>query len=296
MATDPISHKLKFSECRRWTKTAISYPNMLSLSNHSAFITGSTQGIGLSIAKSLTKAGANTCLHGLEDGQVAEEAVATIAAIGKAAPNFISGDLSSNFSECVDHVFNGVIAANPQIDLLVNNAGTFIDQPFLEMDFETFDKTMRLNVYSYFFLTQKFARYWVEQGIAGRVLMIGSINGPLAEPDHAAYDTSKGAVEMMAKTLCVSLARYRIRVNGLAPGLFETPLTSKALQESVLKQWMELHTPNQTIPGPEVCGEAAVFLLSDEAWHVNGQMLLIDGGMSVWQQPDPPESFSGLKS
>jgi NAD(P)-dependent dehydrogenase (short-subunit alcohol dehydrogenase family) len=296
MATIPISHKLKFSACGRWTKTTQTYSPMLSLSNHSAFITGSTQGIGLSIAKSLSKAGASICLHGLEDRRVAEEAIATIAEIAQTAPNFISADLSANVSECVDHVFNRAIAANPRIDLLVNNAGTFIDRPFLEMDFETFDKTMKLNVYAYFFLTQKFARYWVDQGILGRVLMIGSINGRLAEPDHAAYDTSKGAVEMIVKTLCVSLAPYKIRVNGLAPGLFETPLTSSALQDSNLKQWMELHTPNQTIPGPEVCGEAAVFLLSDEAWHVNGQMLLVDGGMSIWQQPDPPESLPRLES
>lgn len=261
---------------------------MLSLSNHSALITGSTQGIGLAIAKSLSKADSKICLHGLEDGHVANQAMGTIKERCGAEPNFVAGDLASANIDCVEELFQKVIAANPDIDLLVNNAGTFIDQPFLEMDFETFDKTMRLNVYSYFFLTQKFARYWVERGVAGRVLMVGSINGRLAEPDHAAYDTSKGAVEMMVKTLCVSLAPHRIRVNGIAPGLFETPLTSRALQDSKLRDWMKLHTPNQMVPGPEVCGEAAVFLLSDEAWHINGQMLLVDGGMSIWQQPDPP--------
>ena len=137
-------------------------------------------------------------------------------------------------------------------------------------------------------MTQKFARYWVEHGIQGRVLLIGSINGRLAEADHAAYDTSKGAIEMMVKTLCVSLALHQIRVNGLAPGLFETPLTAAALADRKLMDWMKLHTPNGQVPGPEACGEAAVYLLSDEAWHVNGQMLLVDGGMSAWQQPDPP--------
>ena len=92
-----------------------------------------------------------------------------------------------------NEVFVRATTANPEIDLLVNNAGTYIDRPFLEMDFDTFDRTMKLNVYSYFFMSQAFAKRWVAQKTGGRILLIGSINGRLAEPDHAAYDTSKGA-------------------------------------------------------------------------------------------------------
>jgi NAD(P)-dependent dehydrogenase (short-subunit alcohol dehydrogenase family) len=147
---------------------------------------------------------------------------------------------------------------------------------------------MRLNVYAPFFLTQRFARRWVENKVAGRVLMIGSINGRLAETAHTAYDTSKGAIEMMVKTLCVELARHGIRVNGLAPGLFRTPLTAPVLDDPEVLRWMQLHTPNGQVPHPEVAGEAAVYLVSDAARHVCGQMLLVDGGMSAWQQPDPP--------
>lgn len=264
---------------------------MTSLANHSAFVTGSSQGIGLAIANSLADAGARVCLHGLEYDSRAEEAVEQVTARNEHLVDYIPGDLSGAGIEGIERVFQKAVDENPDIDLLVNNAGTFMDQPFLEMDYETFDRTMHLNVYSYFFLTQLFARHWVNHGVEGRVLMVGSINGRLAEPGHAAYDTSKGAVEMMVKTLCVSLAPHRIRVNGLAPGLFETPLTSQALEDPVHRKWMEFHTPNRTIPGPEVCGEAAVFLLGDQARHVNGQMLLIDGGMSAWQQPDPPTDF-----
>ena len=119
-------------------------------------------------------------------------------------------------------------------------------------------------------------------------MLTGSINGVLAEPDHTAYDASKGAVEMLVKSLCVSLAPHGIRVNGLAPGLVETPLTAPALADPAARRWMELHTPNGQVPGAAACGGAAVFLVSDEAEHVQGHMLRIDGGMSAWQQPDPP--------
>lgn len=263
---------------------------MIDLQGHTAFVTGSSQGIGAAIAVGLAKAGANLVLHGLAEDASAVETLRKCRDCGVDAV-FVDGDLIGNTDDAVEGVFERAIAADPRIDLLVNNAGTYIDNDFLEMPFEVFDRTMKLNVYSYFFMTQKFARHWVRSQVNGRVLMIGSINGRLAEPTHAAYDTSKGAVEMMVRTLCVSLAPHHIRVNGLAPGLFRTPLTAAALDDGRLREWMELHTPSGVVPGPEVCAEAAVYLLSDAATHVTGQMLLVDGGMSAWQQPDPPPSL-----
>jgi len=184
------------------------------------------------------------------------------------------------------------MAALPGIDVLVNNAGTYIDKPFLEMDWETYDRTMRLNVATAYFLTQRFARHWIANEVAGRVLMIGSINGRLAEPTHSCYDTSKGAIDAMVRSLCVSLAPHNIRVNGLAPGLVRTPLTSIIDRDERFRRWMELHTPSGQVPHSDVCGSGAVYLCSDDAWHVHGQMLLIDGGMSAWQQPDMPEDWA----
>ncbi|MFG0265361.1 MAG: SDR family NAD(P)-dependent oxidoreductase, partial [Rhodopirellula sp. JB055] len=116
----------------------------------------------------------------------------------------------------------------------------------------------------------------------------GSINGFLAEPDHTAYDTSKGAVAAMVRSLCVSLAPHRIRVNSMAPGLVRTQLTDVVNHDTSIESWMQLHTPNGQIPSPDACVGAAIFLLSDVAEHVHGQTLLVDGGMSAWQQPDLP--------
>lgn len=262
---------------------------MIDLKGHSALITGATQGVGQAIAIAFAKAGANLVLHGLHQDESAEETVRACQNCGVDV-SLVTGDLAGDTQSCVEHVFQSAISANDQISILVNNAGTYIDKPFLEMDHETFEKTMRLNVYSYYFLTQKFSQKWVAESTNGRVLMVGSINAKLAEDVHTAYDTSKGAVESMVKTLCVSLAPKNIRVNGIAPGLFYTPLTAPALDNADFKQWMELHTPNQTVPTPDVCGEGAVYLVSDAAQHVHGHMLMVDGGMSIWQQPDPPSN------
>jgi NAD(P)-dependent dehydrogenase (short-subunit alcohol dehydrogenase family) len=263
---------------------------MIDLKGHSALVTGSTKGVGRSIVEAFAAAGANVLVHGRTRDVTAEEVLAKCRQRGVRA-EFVTADLMGETIAVTERLFADALDAMPEIVILVNNAGTYIDKPFLEMDWATYERTMRLNVAAPYFLTQRFARHWVEQGVAGRVLMIGSINGRLAEPTHSCYDTSKGAVDAMVRSLCVSLAPHGIRVNGLAPGLVRTPLTSIIDRDERFRRWMELHTPSGQVPHSDVCGSGAVYLCSDDAWHVHGQMLLVDGGMSAWQQPDMPDNW-----
>ncbi|NND97395.1 MAG: SDR family oxidoreductase [Pirellulaceae bacterium] len=253
-------------------------------------VTGGTQGVGAAIAVALAKAGSDVLLVGLADDKHAQQTLAQCRSLG-VQTDLVTTDLSKPPAEFLPELIQQADEKLPGIDLLVNNAGTYIDKPFLEMDFDRYLTTIHLNVTSGYFLTQAMARRWIDSQTAGRVLFTGSINGFLAEPDHTAYDTSKGAVAAMVKSLCVSLAPHQIRVNAMAPGLVRTPLTDVLNQNAKLDQWMKLHTPNGQVPGPEVCGGAAVFLLSDAASHIHGQTLLVDGGMSIWQQPDPPPDW-----
>ena len=264
---------------------------MIHLRGHAALITGSTKGVGRSIAEAFAAAGADVVLHGRRAGAEADEVVRGCRERGVRA-EFIASDLAGPTAQTVDETFAAALRVLPTIDILVNNAGTYIDKPFLEMDADTYDHTLRLNVAAPYFLTQRFARHWIERGVAGRVLLIGSINGRLAEPTHTCYDSSKGAIEAMVRSLCVALAPHRIRVNGLAPGLVRTPLTSVIDRDPHFARWMELHTHNGQVPHSDVCGGGAVYLVSDFAEHVHGQMLLVDGGMSAWQQPDMPPHWT----
>lgn len=267
--------------------------SVFRLDGRTALITGGTQGVGAAIAEALAQSGCDIVLHGLRDDDASRATKGICERFGRKV-NLICGDLAGPTAECVQSLYEQAMAVSNDISILVNNAGTFIDKPFLEMDLATYERTMRLNVASGYFLTQAFARDWVKRKIAGRVLFTGSINGELAEPDHTAYDASKGAVRTLVRSLCVSLAPHNIRVNAIAPGLVVTPLTAPVLStDPEAMEWMKLHTPNRQVPGPEVCGAAAVFLLSDEAHHVHGQTLLVDGGMSVWQQPDLPANLRG---
>lgn len=253
---------------------------MIDLKGHKALVTGSSSGVGRAIALAFADAGADVLVHGLDGDEQGMAVVGQCRKLGVKS-EWIAGDLTKG----VDWLFDAAQRLMPGMDILANNAGWFRDVDYLKMTVERFDQTFNLNVKAPYFLTQRFANQWIERNIKGRVLMTGSINGRLAEEGSTAYDTSKGAIEMMVKTLAVALAKHGIRVNGIAPGLVRTAATQWLDQRPEVAKWIAHHTPNGQIPDASVCGPAAVYLCSDSANHVTGQMLLIDGGMSAWQQP-----------
>ncbi len=266
----------------------------MKLTGHTALVTGGTQGVGAAIALSLARAGANLVLHGLKEDELALATLEQCRAQGvRVTP--IYSNLWQPLETILREVAQRSIAIEPALSLLVNNAGVFIDKPFLEMDEATFARTFDLNVKVGYFLTQFFSTHWIDRNVSGRVLFTGSINGLLAECDHTAYDASKAAVSSLVRSLCVALAPRGIRVNAIAPGLVRTPLTDQVLsQDEDTLRWMRLHTPNGIVPAASVCGPMAAFLLSDDAEHIHGQTIFIDGGMSAWQQPDLPANLRGL--
>lgn len=263
----------------------------IDLQGKKAFVTGSTQGVGAAIAIALAQAGATLILNGLREDAASE---ATLKRCRELSPEstLICFDLSAGISEIQSQLFKPLIKSHPDTSIFVSNAGIYIDSPFLQGDEANFDRTMHINVKVGYFLTQWFAKHWVENNQRGRVLFTGSINGLLAEADHTAYDTSKGAVSAMVRSLCVALAPHDIRVNAIAPGLVRTPLTNQVLSnDPTALDWMRLHTPNGQVPEASVCGPMAAFLVSDLASHMHGQTVYIDGGMNAWQQPDVPPEY-----
>ncbi|MDM4018494.1 SDR family NAD(P)-dependent oxidoreductase [Roseiconus lacunae] len=263
---------------------------MNSLKGRHALISGGTRGIGSEIAVAVANAGADVLLIGLADDAHAQATLERCRAANVRA-ELLCCDLSRSPETYINELAGEVVKRMPEVDLLVNNAGTYLDVSYFEMDFDRYIKTMHLNVSAGYFLTQAITKRWVDSGIAGRVVFTGSINGILSEPNHTAYDTSKGAVAAMVRSLCVTLAPHDIRVNAMAPGLVHTPLTGPAIDSNNLRRWMELHTPNGKVPPADVCADTVVFLLSDAARHIHGQTIYVDGGMSVWQQPDAPGTF-----
>lgn len=240
-----------------------------SLEGHRALITGSSQGIGLAIGHGLHEAGATVVHHGLQEKP---------DGLPEGA-GYVKADLLDSEGAQL------LMDAAGDVDILVCNAGSFFDLPVLEMTRELWDKTMALNVTATFFLAQAFARQCVARGVAGSIVITSSTNGFQAEADSCAYDASKGALVMLTRTLAVSLAPMKIRVNGIAPGLIRTPLTSTWMEPRA--QDLLRHYEQKILLGevgrPEDCAGAVVYLCSQAGRYVTGEIIVIDGGLTVGQ-------------
>lgn len=258
---------------------------------HAALVTGATGGIGAALAEGCAAAGAGVVVHGRSATET-ESVLANCRRHGGRV-SFVAADFFGDLSQTAPALVEEALAAEPGIDMVITSAGGCIHYgPVTDMTFEQYDQVMKLNLASTYFIIQSLARHWLAKKIRGRVVVIGSTNGRLAEAYSSLYDTAKGGLEMMIRSFAAELAHQGIRVNGMAPGLVRTPFTRWIAERPEDGAWAALHTPNRQIPGPESCVGATLFLLSDAAEHVHGQMLLVDGGISAWQHPPRPPSLA----
>ena len=242
------------------------------MENQCVCITGSTHGIGYGIARAFAKKGAKIVINSHEKDNGALDKLNQLTEC-----YFVQSDLST-----IDGNKKLIEEANTKlgkIDTLVNNAGTFQDTDFESIDEESFNKTFNLNVRGYMFTSQEFVKHISTNQNNTSIICIGSSNSLAAEKNSVMYDTSKGAVLMMIKSMAISLASKNIRVNGIGPGILETPLTSDGLNKGNNKKVITSQIPLGRIGDPADIGGAAVFLASDEAKYITGQMLYVDGGI-----------------
>jgi len=169
--------------------------------------------------------------------------------------------------------------------VLVNNAGIADLVPFSRVDQETMERTLRVNVMGPFFLSQAAARHMMARGQGGRIINVTSTNGFVAEALLSPYNASKGAMEMVTKSLALELGPHGITVNSVAPGLIETEIGMDFPLKPQFWDYAKEHIPLGRLGKARDVGTAVVFLASDAGAYITGQHIIVDGGLLAEQFP-----------
>ncbi len=245
----------------------------IDLSGKTALITGSTRGIGKAIAQYLAKAGARVIITGRDQGR-AEEVAKEIAQTYGVETLGVAMDMSEKDSitsayERIESLFGGV-------DILVNNAGITKDKLFLRMSLEDWEEVLRVNLTGTFLITSLAVKGMLKKRW-GRIVNISSVVGFTGNIGQVNYSSTKSALIGFTKSLAKELASRNITVNAVAPGFIETDMTSVLSDE--LKQAYLKNIPLGRFGKPEDVAGAVVFLCSDYASYITGEVLHVNGGM-----------------
>jgi 3-oxoacyl-[acyl-carrier protein] reductase len=250
---------------------------MSKLANKVALVTGASKGIGASIAKHLGAAGATVVVNYAASKDGAEKTVAEIAAAGGTA-YALQGDFSK--PDEIARAFAEIKAKHGKLDVLVNNAGVYGFLPLEQTTPEEFHRQFNLNVLGLLLATKEAVTLMGPEG--GSVINIGSLVGQMSSPGASIYSATKGAVNSITISLSKELGPRKIRVNALNPGLVETEgVQSAGFLGSPFEQEVVKITPLGRIGQPDDIGKVAVFLASDDAYWVNGQLLNVGGGATM---------------
>lgn len=250
--------------------------------NKTAIVTGAGQGIGFEICRQLAAAGATVILNDIDETLANEAAAKIRRENGKCVA--CPGDSSNK--DFITEMISVAVSTSGQLDIAIANSGITLFGDFLTYPEESLNKVLNVNIAGTFLLAQAAVNQMKKQGHGGSLLFTSSVTGHQAHKDLAAYGMTKAAIEMLAKNLVLEISPYKISVNTIAPG---ATLTERTLDDpNYMSIWSRI-TPMGRPAYTADIASAALFLVSEQARHITGQSLIIDGGWTVIS-PSPEEA------
>ncbi len=251
-------------------------PNAFDLTGKVALVTGAYRGLGFAIAKGLAQAGATAVLNGRRPAELAAAAKAlTEGGLDAATAVFDVTDAAA-----IRRAIEGIEASYGHLDIVVNNAGIQRRKPLVEFEKKDWDDVIATNLTAPFLVSQAALPAMIARR-SGKIIHIASLLSELARPTIVAYTAAKGGVRQLTRAMAIELAPHNIQVNAIAPGYFATEMNRALLDDAEFDAWVKRRTPAGRWGQPDEISGLAVFLASRAADYITGQMITIDGGMSV---------------
>jgi len=235
-----------------------------------AVITGASSGIGAGIAQAMSDAGARVVVTGRDEERL------RVCSDSLGEHHIVIADLEDD--DAPRRIVAETIDAFGALNVLVHSAGVFWPSPFAEAPLEEFDQQFRVNVRAPYAVTQAALPHLQPYGA---VVFVSSIAGYVGFPNSTAYCGTKGAVELMTKSLALELAPVGVRVNAIAPGNVRTPMNASFFESEKYERAMIERTPFGRVGVVEDIAPVAVFLASDAARYIHGESILVDGGWAA---------------
>lgn len=245
----------------------------MQLKDKIAIVTGADSGIGRAIAEKFIEEGAKVVFSDIKQTENVEEKFAGSAI-------FVKCDVSNSAE--VDALVSRAVEVFGGLDIMVNNAGIGTQGTVIDMDDETWQKTININLSGVFYGIRAAGKYMNDNKIKGSIINMSSILGEVGFAGSIAYCATKGGVVQLTKAGAIDLAKMGIRVNAVAPGFIETEMTKGLLQDPATKEFLEKSTPMGYVGQPIDIAEATVYLASDRSSYVTGNILFVDGGWRAW--------------